>query len=60
MPTLDGGNAGHRGEHPAQGDGESGGGGDSGRESRGGNDTEGGRNAEEPFEIPNFFKKPIN
>jgi cell division protein FtsZ len=60
MPTLDGGNAGHRGEHPAQAESDSGGDDDGGQESRGGNDTERGRNADEPFEIPNFFKRPIN
>ncbi len=59
MPTLDSANPGRRAEQqmpadePEQGD-------EAMNGQRGDKDTERGRNPDEPFEIPNFFKRPVN
>jgi cell division protein FtsZ len=60
MPSLEGGAAGPRGEPQSQAQDDSTSGDDSPQKHRGDKDTERGRAGEEPFEIPNFFKRPIN
>jgi len=56
MPTLDSGNAQRQGESQRGSDnGEEGDG-----TGRGDKDTDPQRNLDEPFEIPNFFKRPVN
>ncbi len=57
MPTLNSGSAGQGNGDPAGPDDPSG---EGRNDSRGGNNTERERNPDEPFEIPNFFKRPVN
>jgi cell division protein FtsZ len=60
MPTLENGVSGQRSESAGQPQTDSTSGDESPAKHRGEKDTDRSRSSEEPFEIPNFFKRPIN
>jgi cell division protein FtsZ len=60
MPTLDSGGQGSHRDHPAAQGGSGSVDDERSGPPRGEKDTDRARNPEEPFEIPNFFKRPVN